>query len=207
MDRPRVPLHRLLRRHWCPHDFEVLGEVAAALGGLIGGAIAALAAFVGVKTTLEGQAASDAERRDRAIAAVRLALHTEVGMIALVCIKEFEDWRDLRSGAQKDPRTARLPPLTIYNSVCSNVGQLTREEIVPLIKLASTLHNIEIVAGRLAAQGTSQTRHEQQTIAMHLFDACHYAADFCEAVPADARIDQGLTKRLREAYTAFSAPS
>ena len=108
------------------------GEVAAALGGfiggLIGGALAAFAAYVGVKTTLEGEAASDAERRAQEIAAIRLALHTEVGMIALVCVREFEDWRRVlgNPGAQKDPRTAYLPPLTVYNSVCSNIGRLTR---------------------------------------------------------------------------------
>jgi hypothetical protein len=89
------------------------GEVAAALGGfiggLIGGALAAFAAYVGIKTTLEGQAATDAERRAQEIAAIRLALHTEVGMIARVCLREFEDWQQiLAQSGQKELRTARV---------------------------------------------------------------------------------------------------
>jgi hypothetical protein len=149
-------------------------------------------AYVGVKTTLEGQAASDAERRAQEIAAIRLALHTEIGMIALICVRELEEWRALRSGAQKDPRTARLPPLTIYNSVCGNVGRLTREEIVPLIKFASTLHDIETVAAKMAVQSTIQTAHDQQTIALLLSNACGYAAEFYEAILGipDAHLDQ-----------------
>jgi hypothetical protein len=120
---------------------EVSGALGSFIGGLIGGALAAYAAYLGVKTTLEGQAARDAERRAQELAAIRLALHTEVGMIALVCVRELEDWlRVLHSpGVQKDPRTARLPPLTVYNSVCGNIGRLTRDEIVPLIGFAGTV--------------------------------------------------------------------
>jgi hypothetical protein len=128
-------------------------------------------------------------------------------MIALVCIKEFEDWRRLlnKYGAQKDPRTARLPPLTIYNSVCSNVGRLTRAEIVPLIKFAGTLHDIEIIATKMAVQSTAQTAHDQQTIALLLSNVCGYAAEFYESVPGlpDANLDRPFIKRLGEAFQAM----
>ncbi len=195
-----------LRRRQTP-----AGEVSAALGsfigGLIGGALAAYAAFVGVKTPLEGQAAGEAERRAQEIAAIRLALHTEVGMIALVCIREFEDWRALHSGAQKDPRTARLPPLTIYNSICDNVGRLTRREIVSPIRFAGTLRDIETVATKMAAQSTGQTAHDQHTIALLLSNACGYAAEFYEAVPGipDAHLHQQFIKRLKQLYQVMES--
>jgi len=187
------------------------GEVSTALGsfigGLVGGALAAYAAFVAVKTTLEAQAIADANRRAHEIAAIRLALHTEVGMIATVCIREFEDWRALRSGAEKNPSTARLPPLSIYNSVCGNVGRLTRAEIVPLIKFAGTLHDIEIVAAKMAVQSTTQSANDQKTIALLLSSACGYAAEFCEVVPGipDAHLDQPFIRRLKEAYQVMES--
>jgi hypothetical protein len=79
--------------------------------------------------------ASDNERRENENAAIRLAFHTEVGMVALQCLRELEGWRAvlLSPGVQKDVRSAVMPPLTIYNSVSSNIGILSRDEIVSLV--------------------------------------------------------------------------
>jgi hypothetical protein len=187
------------------------GEVAAALGGLIGGliggALAAYAAYVGVKTTLEGQASSDKERRAKENAAIRLALHTEVRMIAFQCLAEFGSWRAILSapGAQKDPRTALLPPLTIYNSVSSKIGRLSREEIVPLIGFAGSLHDVRTVAARMAQQTTTQTNNDQQTIALLLSNACGNAAKFYRAVHdiPGAERDRPFIERLEAASSAM----
>lgn len=177
------------------------GEAAAALGGVaggvFGGALAAYAAYVSVKSTLEGQARNDDERRAQELAAIRLALHTEVGIIANVCFSELRDWQRILPvvGQQKDPRN--IPPLTIYHSVSGNIGRLTRGEIVSLISFAGTLYKIEVVAKRID-ENVIQAKSNQETIALLLSDACGEAADFYEAVRNTGRQSRSVICRSTE---------
>jgi hypothetical protein len=164
------------------------------------------AAYVGVKTTLEGQASKDDERRAQELAAIRRALHTEVGLIANVCIHELRHWqRILHVVGQKDPRTAFFPPLTIYHPVSGNIGRLTRGKIVSLISFAGTLHDIEIVATRID-KNTIQAKHDQETIALLLSNACGSAAEFYEAVLdiPDANLDEDFVVQLKTAFVSSS---
>ena len=47
-------------------------------------------------------------------------------------------WIPRRQQRLKDPRTARLPPLTIFDANAGKLGLLTDDEIVPLIAFSGT---------------------------------------------------------------------
>jgi hypothetical protein len=79
-------------------------------------------------------AKAEAQRRADELAALRHALHTEVGMVATQCHLELWTWHNApQPPAVKNLRTSRLPPLAIYQANLSKIGLLTREEIVALI--------------------------------------------------------------------------
>jgi hypothetical protein len=145
------------------------GEVASAIGGVIGGlfggALAAYAAFVGVKTTLEGQASKDDERRAQKIAAIRRALYTEVAIVAGFCARELGD----------NPGKS-APPLTIYCSLSGEIGLLTSKEIVHLIRFANILQDVHT--------GLSSARTPKV-----LGEACDHAICFLKATGL-AEIDE-----------------
>jgi hypothetical protein len=162
------------------------GEVAQALagivGGLLGGAFASYAAYIGVKTTLEGQATIESDKRAAELASIRVALHTEAGMIGLQCLIEFLSWYESLKppGQIKNPRTATFPPLTIYRSVSNQIGSLTPEECVPLIGFAGALHDVSVVAQDMVSK-QGQSVDDRKTMAILLSHACGHVADFLES--------------------------
>jgi hypothetical protein len=180
------------------------GEAAAALGGVFGGFAAALAAYIGVRTTLAEQARADDRRRADDLTGLRLALHTEVGQIAFQCLAELSAWRGLAAGpTEKNLRTARLPPLTIYPANAYKIGLLTRAEILALVGFAGTLHDIGVVLVDLTARGVQ----EPNVIMLLLSNACGLAADFFESVPGldGAHLDKPFIARLRSAQALMAA--
>src|ERR1700694_2120106 len=98
-----------------------------AIGSLIAGAFTAYGAYISVRETLKGQSDIEGQKRDEDLAAVRLALHTEVGMVALQCLLEFKDWSEVlkHPGQHKDLHTAYLPPLKIYDENAHYIGRLS----------------------------------------------------------------------------------
>jgi hypothetical protein len=189
------------------------GEIAQALGGivgaLIGGSLAAFAAYTGVKTTIEGQEATEARRLSDEVKGIRRALHTEVGMIGLQCLYECRAWNKyVGSIYDKELRTAKLPPLTIYNSVSPRTGLLAREEIVPLIGLSGTLHDINMViqAAEIKVYYDSAkpitSQNERKTLALLFANACVQAANFLTSVTGIplTEEDDRFIKALRSAH-------
>jgi hypothetical protein len=89
--------------------------------------------------------------------------------------------------------------------VSGNIGRLTRGKIVSLISFAGTLHDIEIVATRID-KNTIQAKHDQETIALLLSNACGSAAGFYEAVLdiPDANLDEDFVVQLKTAFVSSS---
>jgi hypothetical protein len=146
--------------------------------------VLALGIAIWVPGRQQKQVRDDAVRRrtDR-MAGLRHALHTEIGMAGFQCRKELDSWLKAElSPAQKNPRTARLAPLRIYEANAGAIGLLTREEIVPLVGFSGTLHDISVVVEDMIRRG-SQDPKEYQTLQLLLSNACGAAADFLEAVP------------------------
>ena len=167
---------------------------------------------------------SDAERRTNEladvaakkadeVAAIRLALNTEVQMVATQCLREFNDWCDApQPPVQKNLRTAKFPPLAIYEGNTSKIGLLTRGEIVPLIAFSGTLHDLGVAVNEMAITPTSmqiltnpnQGFENQQTLKLLLSNACQKAADFLEVVPVPkAEKSSGFISELRKAEKAM----
>src|SRR4051812_22029642 len=106
--------------------------------------IQAIASLVGIVTAIIGiviailvpnwqqSGIQEKAAHDKAdeVRAIRLALHTEVSMTALQCLREFHDWCDAPPPPGfKNVRTAKFPLLTIYEGNASKIGLLSREEI------------------------------------------------------------------------------
>lgn len=184
------------------------GEATAAWGAiiasLIGGAIAGYAAYLGVRTTIEGQAKTEKEKFAAELLSIRTALHTEVAMIGMQCLLEYRAWYEAFTKNQsKSPRTARLPTLIVYRSVTAKIGLLRREEIMPLIGFDGTLHDAHVVAAGMNPDLT--TIADRKTLAVLFSHACRNAADFLDAVrdiPAsegDKAADRRFVAALRDA--------
>lgn len=127
---------------------------------------------------------------------LRHALHNQVGMVAKVCLDELNSWRN--AGADKDPRTARLPPLTIFDANAGKIGLLTDDEIVPLIAFSGTLHDLSVVVGGITEPRVWEAREDIQVL---LSNACGYAADFLATPPGIRGAYRGrrqLISALRE---------
>ncbi|MGH2478037.1 MAG: hypothetical protein ACRED7_12320 [Stellaceae bacterium] len=179
---------------------ERAGALGSVIGGVIGGILAAYAAYVAVRETLRGQSQTDAANKAEELAALRLALRTEVAMIGDQCLREYEDWKKTRDnvGASKNPRTALLPPLTIYKENASKIGLLSREEIVPLISFAGTLADIRIVAERMPP--SLQSIQDIDITTIMFSHACGQAAGCLKAIPApDMDEDKPFIRALEAA--------
>ncbi len=176
--------------------------IGGGIGALVGGALAAYAAYISVKTTLKGQEKSDALKLSNEIAGIRRALHTEVGMIGLQCMHECKDWQSSISPrmAPKSTRTAKMPPLTIYNSISPRIGLLTREEIVPLISFSGTIHDAQMVVQSIDNRGTHPNDEDKRLLAFLFSNTCLHAANFLDSVkdipPCES--DAVFISKLRE---------
>lgn len=175
------------------------GEVAGATGGVLGGLAGALGAYVGVLTAIRAQARADRQRRREELAAIRLAIYTEIRMVSFQCDAEYWSWQKI---AWKEVRgfkalvTSNFPPLSIYTSLAGSVGRLSEAEIVSLVSFAGQLHDIQAFIGDLAndaraassAFGPYDLSHVT-LIAEMWARACDYAANFIEAASAVAGVD------------------
>jgi hypothetical protein len=182
------------------------GEIAAALGALIGGIAAGTAAYVGVRTTINEQAKTDAETKAAELAGIRLALHTEVSAIGLQCHIELASRR--ASGPARSPVvTARLPRLIVYEANANKIGLLTREEILALIGFSGTLHDIVSHVDDMSRLEPFPGPDARQALMVLLSNACGLAADFLEAVPGipGAEQDRPLIAELRAAHDAMAS--
>ena len=127
---------------------------------------------------------------------LRQALHNQVGMVALVCLREFDSRHN--AGANVDPRTARLPPLTIFDANAGKLGLLTNDEIVPLIAFSGTLHDLSVVVGSITKEGEWGDGGARENIQVLLSNACGYAATFLATPPGIC----GRTDKLRQQLIA-----
>src|SRR5437879_3973944 len=91
--------------------------IGSLLASVVGGLIASLSAYIGVRATLRGQEKIEKARWQEELAAMRLALRTEVGLIGFQCLLEYKSWLQvMNQPVLKHPRTAILPPLAVYSS-------------------------------------------------------------------------------------------
>jgi hypothetical protein len=144
------------------------------------------------------------DKKDRAaeLAGIRQALHTEVGMVAMQCLIELDGWlKAAPPPAVKNPRTARLPSLTILEATAGKIGLLTRDEIVHLIGFAGTLHDISVAVEDMIDRQL-QGAENRQTLTVLLSNACGNAAKFLEAVPGieSAEKDRPFIEELKAAH-------
>jgi hypothetical protein len=79
------------------------------------------------------------EQQQTEISALRFALREEVMMHGKQCSEAACLWETFETF---NPRSAALPPLTIYEANASKVGLLMRGEIIPLIAFAGTLADL-----------------------------------------------------------------
>lgn len=177
---------------------EIAGALGGVIGGIFGGLLAAYAGYVAVTETLLGQAAADKQRSEEELAALRLALRTEVGMVAQQCIMEFQDWRTSKNEAvqnRKPPATAIMPTLHVYMSNASQIGRLNRDEIVAIVGFAGTLADIRTYAEDM--QSRPQTHDDKERMMLMLSNACGKAAECLKAMPApDAEADRTFIAHL-----------
>ncbi len=186
--------------------FSKSGEVAQAVGNVLGGALGAIAAIVAVRVTFANQAQLEQQRRENELASIRLALRTEVAMLAAQCLRELADWQDIRRrGGTKDARTALLPPLEVYAAMAGQLGRLTRDEIVHLIGFASTLADLRIVA-QTVMEKQNQNPDDQDTVITIVSNACCNAAACLRAIhEPGAEKDAGFIAALDRGCAARAA--
>jgi hypothetical protein len=174
---------------------------AAAIQGLL--TIFALAIAIGVPVWQQKKARSqDQDGRCRELNGLRLALKTEVGLVARLCLHEQTAWNDAASSAaDKKVRTAKLPPLIIYSGNANRIGLLSRGEIISLIKFSSTLNDIAVVV-RDIERGDALAPKDCRTLQMLFSNACGYAAEFFVAVPdvEGATLDQVFVLELKARF-------
>jgi hypothetical protein len=137
---------------------------------------------------------------------LRQALHNQVGMVALVCLREFDSRHN--AGANVDPRTARLPPLTIFDANAGKLGLLTDDEIIPLIAFSGTLHDLSVVVGGITKEREWGDGGAREDIQVLLSNACGYAATFLASPPGirgstDTRRQQ-LIAELRKRHQSMN---
>ena len=148
--------------------------------------------------------AKDAELETRAteLQNLRQALHTEVAMTASQCLKTLNDFTRTDS-TTKNPRSALMPRLVIYEQNTGKIGLLSRDEIVNLIRFSGELYDLSVVANALIRRQMAGPRVTGDVLLLQrmLADACRYAADFMESVHhiPDADEDRPFIVRLREA--------
>jgi hypothetical protein len=148
--------------------------------------------------------AKDAELETRAteLQNLRQALHTEVAMTASQCLKTLNDFTRTDS-TTKNPRSALMPRLVIYEQNTGKIGLLSRNEIVNLIRFSGELYDLSVVANDLIRRQMAGPIVTGDVLLLRrmLADACRYAADFMETVPGipDADEDRPFIVRLREA--------
>jgi hypothetical protein len=167
------------------------------------GAICAILIAIAVPWWQQRRARA-ADQREKAdeLASVRLALHTEVGIVGRECLHLgcllHDDGGD---PAQKNLRSLRMPPLTIFRANAGKVGQLTRDEIVHLIGFSATLFDMSVVANDLMGREMKGPRiREDVDMLQGMWSrACRHAAEFLAAVPdiPDAEKDQAFIAALR----------
>ena len=94
--------------------------------------------------------AKDAELETRAteLQNLRQALHTEVALTASQCLKTLNDFTRTDS-TTKNPRSALMPRLVIYEQNTGKIGLLSRNEIVNLIRFSGELYDLSVVANDL----------------------------------------------------------
>jgi type II secretory pathway pseudopilin PulG len=163
-------------------------------------AIVGIAIAIGVPWWQQHKVQKRAEKeKAEEIKTLRLALHAEVSMIALQCLREFHDWCNASPPAQKNLRTAKFPPLIIYDGNVSKIGLLSRDEILSLIAFSGTLHDIGVVVHDMAGitdtngiiTAPNQGPENRETLKLLLSNACQKAADFIQAVPGISKAEKG----------------
>jgi hypothetical protein len=176
-------------------------DQAATVQALLTGVALAFAICVPALQQRQTKAAED-KRRSNELAAIRLALHTEVAMVAKQCRIELSFLIALPPPpAPYNFRSARFPSLVIYEGSSSKIGLLTRDEIVWLIAFSGSMNDIASVVDD-KTQRQAQGPDDREDPKLVLSNACGPAADFLEAVPGipDADQDRPYIETLRVAY-------
>ncbi len=178
------------------------------------GSIILLAIAIGVPLWQQRTArVADRQAKAAELSSLRLALQTEVGMVSNQCLVELRYLLD--GGSQKNPRTARLPPLVIFEANAEKVGLLTRGEIIHLIGFSGTLHDLSVMATNEMTESGGVTpmrgsrpppietdqgdQGSREILQVLLSNACGHAADFFEAVGIDDE-DRPFIDALKRAH-------
>ncbi|MGH6888455.1 MAG: hypothetical protein ACREHF_04555 [Rhizomicrobium sp.] len=168
----------------------------AAVSAISGAIVAGLFSYLGVRQTIRAQRRIEDDRRREELAAIRLALYSEIGTIAQQCLLECRSRTLNRSHVVGPAHSARLPPLRIYDAVAEKIGQLSRAEIITVIGFAGCLWDV----GVLVEATFSEAPPIPDTITQVLSNTCNQAADCLTAIPVpDSEKDQGFIAALREA--------
>ena len=122
-------------------------------------------------------------------------------MIANQCHIELNSWLTHPQTLVENLRTARLPPLVVFEANAGKVGLLTRSEIVHLVAFSGTLHDLSVMVDDMAERGL-QGKEASQAVQVLLSNACGNAAEFLAAVPGIAGADQdrAFISALRECH-------
>jgi hypothetical protein len=148
-----------------------------------------------------------AEHQARAceLSNLRRALYEEVAVIANQCLIELGKWRLAPPPPTRiEPRTARLPPLVIFQANAGQAGLLSRDENIHLIGFSGTLHDLSIAVSDMIEREL-QDPEIRQHVAVLLSNACCSAAMFLAAVPGipDADKDRPFIETLGVADRAM----
>jgi hypothetical protein len=134
------------------------------------------------------------EARDRELAGLRLALYTEVRLVAHACLQQLSIAGD---AVQTDLRLSRMP-LAVFQGNSGKVGLLTAAEIIPLLRLSFVLSDMAGLTSDLP-MGAASVR-DLETLPKMQATACEDAAEFLAAVPNIPDADtQGFIAELKQA--------
>jgi hypothetical protein len=158
------------------------------------GAILALAVAISVAWWQQSKART-AEQSAKAaeLASLRLALHSEVKMVACQCLSLGDLLSaDLR---QENVQLLRLPPLTIFQANAGKIGLLTHDEIVHLVGFSGELFNLSVLANSMLEREMKGPgiREDSLNLKKIRSRACGHAAEFLATVPGIPGADQDQT--------------
>jgi hypothetical protein len=139
--------------------------------------VAMVALFIAIRSPVWQQRRIRVEDRETTI----VALREEVTMFAPQCEILLEYL--CRPGANLKPRSASLPLLTVFDSVASKLGLLSRDQIVHIVSFSAQLADLRYVASTLP-RPQQLDDEDRLLLAGMTVNACHYAGRFLESVPA-----------------------
>ena len=187
------------------------GEIAAATGAVIGGMAGAGGAYAGVRAAISAESEAEQARREVRIASIRLALYTELRMLASQALIEGRGWHEKvtrLSQLEKKLVTAKLPHPIIYPADADKVGVLTEPEIMNIVRFFSELRDVENLVDSLIQRNDKYTMAEAGLLASMFGHGCDYAAKFMEAAIAGgvehlpgAEQDAGFIAELKAAIS------